>query len=438
MQSDTRNREVSMLIATRLSVVGIALLTQFVLAHMLLAEGRGIYAVCMLYGTLSGVVFTPGADRGAQYFVMSHRMSLSKALSAAYTVCAVGTVVAAAVMLPLVHSGISFFDNAPTGSFYLAFLLVPAVTISRATLRQVAGLRQFGHLAVCSLIQAATTLSATVGLVWALGLDVNGAIAALMAGHVVSTALGVFCLMRHHELTLSLPSRNDLADVLRYGRRDWMSAVGLAAESTVVALVLGFIATPTEIGLVALAAAIVTRVLVFPGAMTVYLAPRVADDPIGASGLSASFTRIALWAATGLLLAWAALSMKAVALLLPEEFAPVVTLMWVMSAGICVAAASEVLTGHFRASDRPDVASWSVWTGLLTTVGLLLALYPVFGLNGAAWAVTGGHLVRGIILVAVFSRTTNLSPLSVLLPRYADVAQVRNSAAQILIGRRTG
>ena len=427
--------EIPFLIAVRISVLSIALVSQFVLANLLLAEGRGIYAVCVLFGMLSGFAFTPGADRGAQYFVMSGRMSLSEGLSSAYWICGIGSLVASAVMFALVHSGLSFFDKAPTETFYLAMLLVPLVTVSRTTLRQIAGLKRYEQLAAYSLIQAATTLIATVGLVWGLGLGVNGAVVALLAGHLMTIALGVSYLVRRHGLSVRLPTLERLGTVLRYGLRDWMSTMGHAAESTVVALVLGFIAVPAEIGLVALATAIVTRVLVISDAMAIYLAPRVAENPTGAADLSASFVRAALWTAVCLMLAWVAVSTVVVDLLLPDEFSPVVRLSWIMSIGVCLAAASEVVTAHFRSLDRPNVVSWSVSLGLTSTVCLILTLHPVYGLDGAAWAVTVGYLVRGIFLAAAFCRHGKINLFSLFLPQSRDIAIIRNLALQAS-GRR--
>ena len=428
--------EIGFLLGTRLAVLAIALVSQFVLAHLLLAEGRGIYAICVLLGTLSGVMFTPGSDRGAQYFVMSGRMTLSEGLSCAYYICILGTIIASAFFFGLMQSGLGLIESAPAQTFYLAFLLVPVLTISRTTIRQIASMKRFGRLAAYTLIQAAATLLATLFFVWGLDLGVDGAIAALGAGHVLTTALAFFFMARTHGVSLRIPGSESLVPMLRYGARDWVSTVGLAAEASVVALVLGLIATPAEVGLVVLAAAIVTRVLLVPDAMTTYLVPRVAGNPAGASGLSASFSRTALWAAAILMLGWAAVSGVAVDLLLPAEFAPVERLSWIMAAGVCAAAVSEILMGHFRASGSPEVVSWSVWAGLTSTACLTFALYSLYGLNGAAWAVTGGYLVRGALLVAAFSRRERVSPLDLLLFRHSDIAGIRSVTLGALPGRR--
>ena len=436
MHLNTGRREVGLVLATRLGVMGIMLLGQGVLAHTLLAEGRGMYAVCVLFGTLCGALFTPGSDRGAQYFVMSRQLSLSQGMSAAFGICVAGSLVGVAAMLPLVHSDLRFFDNAEESSFYLAFLLIPAVTMSVATLRQIAGLRRFVQMAVFSLIQAVAFLSTTVILVWELGFGVNGAIASLIVGHAVSTVIGIIDLRRHCGLSFSIPSPDSLLRVLRYGLRDYVSTVGQAASGVVAALMLGLLAGPAEIGLVALSSAIVTRVLVVPYSVSTFLAPRVAEDPSRGADLSAYCTRMSVWIVGCALIAWVATSGPTVALLLPGEFAPVVHLTWIMSIGVCAASASEVLTSYFGASDLPQVASRSVWVGLSASVALIFALYPAMGIEGAAWALTGGNICRGAVLLSVFCRRTGKSLCSVLTPRQSDVLYLWNSENHPMRTRR--
>ena len=423
MTSDSGKREIGLLLAARVSAVGLALASQYALAHTLLAEGRGMYAVCVLFGTLTGVLFTPGSETGARYFVMSGRMSLSQGLSAAFAICVAGSVIAAAVALPVVSSGLNIFQMADESSFYMALLLVPAITTSTAVTCQIAGLREYARLASISLIQSLLNLLAVVVLVWRLDLGVNGAIAALVIGQLATAVIGVCYLMRHYGLSFQLPSRPLLRPVLGYGLRDYLSTVGHLGEPAAVILVLGFIADSTEIGLFALSRAIVSRTLVVPMSM----APWVAKDEQGSPQLPALFTRAAFWLVVCLLIIWIAVSRPAVALLLPDSFSGAVALTRILSIGICASAASAVLSTYFQSTARPGVASWSVWLGLTSSLVRLLPLYSLLGVEGAAWAITCGQVFRGVILAAVFCQGAGMSVLALMMPRVADVAELRET-----------
>ena len=150
LPNTTGGQEVALLLAMRVTVLAFALLGQSLLAYALLPEGRGAYAVCVLVGALAGVVTTPGADRGSQYFVMAGQTSVSQGISVALTICVLGSMAAVALLIPLIHSEFAFFQKASTRSFYLALALSPFICLSSVVRLQLAGFRRFVRLAMLS------------------------------------------------------------------------------------------------------------------------------------------------------------------------------------------------------------------------------------------------------------------------------------------------
>ena len=144
-------------------------MTKSLLAYSLLPEGLGSYFVCVLFGALAGTIGTLATGRGVQYSVMAKRISVSEGMSIAFAICLIGSAVAAAAALPLIHSGFSFFLKADKSSFYLALLLIPSSSLVFATRLQLQGLRRFTQLAVISLIQAAVGVASILTLVWGIG-----------------------------------------------------------------------------------------------------------------------------------------------------------------------------------------------------------------------------------------------------------------------------
>ena len=124
--------------ATYVGMVALNLALQGLLAYLLLPEGRGTYAACIIFALLFGVLFTPGAYSGAQYFVMAKRFSLSQGVATASAICAVGVGLASLVAIPIIHSGIPFFQKAEIRSFYLAVALIPLISYSAASSAQLA------------------------------------------------------------------------------------------------------------------------------------------------------------------------------------------------------------------------------------------------------------------------------------------------------------
>lgn len=410
-----------LLLFTRIAVLAFAVIGQSLLAYALQPEGRGSYAICVLFGVLSSVICTPGTDRGTQYFVMAKQMSLSQGISIAFSICLIGSILATGVALPLIHSDLQFFQNADTASFHLALALIPLVSLSTATHRHLAGLRRFVSLMVVSLIRSGVIVLANITLVWTLKLGVTGAIASLALGHLALTVFGLWDLRRNCGLTFEVPARTEFEWVINYGLKEYIAKVGAAVDYRIGGLLLGFIAGRGDIGLLTAGSALITRVLIIPDSVATYLLPRIVGENAGRPVLAAFCCRVTMWGTGLLLLVWFAVGGLLVPLLLSEAFVPVVRLSWIMSIGVCGAAGAEIFIAFFKGTNRPIVASWAVWCGLAAHAILLLTLYPVIGVEGAAWAMTGGFLCRGVFLAFMFHRTTGLSLSSTLLLRPGDL-----------------
>ena len=114
---------------------------------------------------LVGVLFTPGADDGSQYFVMEKTINVFQGAVAALAICLCGAVVAAALAIPLINSNVAFFQKAESTSFHVALGVLPLTAFSNAVQHQLAGLCRFRILASFSLIQTLANGLAIVCLV---------------------------------------------------------------------------------------------------------------------------------------------------------------------------------------------------------------------------------------------------------------------------------
>ncbi len=430
--ASTGRQEVTVLLITRGIVLTLNVVTQSLLAYTLLPEGRGAYTVCVLFGSLAGALVTLGSGHGAQYLIITKRISISRGVSIAVVFCLIGSTVAIIAALPLIHSDLDFFRNASTSSFYMAMLLIPISSLVSAIILQLEGLRRFGRLALFSFLRAGVGAAAVVVLVWGLNLGVSGAVLALALGHLAMVGACVLDLRQHCGLTLELPSWEGLREVLLYGLKEYPARVGQSFESRVGSLLLGNVADRADIGLFATSNTLITKSNFIQTAVSAYLLPRTADSASGRPELAAFCARVTWSTMGGLLLVWFAVSTHLVPLLLSEAFAPVVHLTWIMSIGVLAYAGAEIFATYFRGVNLPQVFSYAMWLGLTANGVLFFVLYPTWGLHGAAWALTGSLLCRSFILWITFQRTTQLSMSATLLLRPADVAFLWTSALKLV------
>ena len=414
-------REVALVFGTRLGVYGIGLLSQSLLAYLLLPAGRGEYAVCVAIGSLLGVLFSVSAANGAQYYAVSGRISLSKCLCGAVGVCLVGSAVAAVVALPLIHGGGAFFRKADPASFHLALWLVPLIAASYVAELQIAGLRRFAPLAGFLLLQSLVVAAGIMVLVWTLDQGVNGAILALIAGYIVKFACCVRYLRKVCGLRFDTPSVSELRRIFEYGLRYHIAQIGNEIEPRIGVFVLGTLAASADIGLFAAASTIMLRLGFLPSSVAVVLFPRVAKNPVESMEAMGYSLRLVFLITAGAVLAFLAVCEPVVRILLSEAFVPAVPLLWIMAPGVVAYAGSNIFMAYFTGSGRPGICSSALWLSLVVNVGGCLALYPALGIQGVAWAMAIGLVARLGFLAFVFHRATGLPLWSLWLPRGGDV-----------------
>lgn len=424
--------EVLVVLLTRVLLLACGVVTQSLLAYMLLPEGRGAYAVCITFGVLLSYLFTPGSDRGAQYFVMGRRLTVSQGVAIALLICLVGSGLATALALPLVHSGLDFFQKADTYSFYAALALVPLTSISQALEMQLAGLRRFTRLMRILVARSVVVILALALLVGVLGLGVAGAVASLAVGHLFLIVACLWDLRRHCGLKFEATTRRQASEVIGYGLKHHVAGISSALGERVGNLLLGLSASRAEIGLFSAGSAIMTRVLVLPYAVATPLQPRVAIDERGRPEIAALCARVTWWAAGLCLIALVVISAPLIRILLSEAFLPAASLVWIMAIGLFAYAGADVFLAYFRGTNRPGICSWAVWLGLVANVLSFFTLYPPYGIEGAAWAMTIGFVVRSVYLIAMYRRVSGMNLSSLWLPQPGDLNYLWTSGRRLI------
>ena len=428
----TGAEDVAVTLATRLGLFVAGIAIQSLLAYTLLPTGRGAFAVCMLFAGILGVVLTPGADAGAQYYVIARRISVSQGISVSLTICVVGAVLAIVLAIPLINSDIAFFQKADTGSFYLALGLIPLSTFSGAVQHQLAGLRRYKKIAIYSLIQTITNVVGLVTLVVGLNLSVNGALMAIAVSYLVMIVISLVYLRRREGLTWAVPRLQEIARILQYGVKYHGARIGSTVEGRVGILVLGVMADSSEVGIFAVASGVVVRIILLSSAVAVPLLPRTTRHVDGHPELVAFCARIVTGAtaAAGLLLV--VFCPYLVRIMLSAAFLPAVPLIRITCIGIVLFAGTNALTEYFRGINRPDVCSWSVGAGLCCNLAVVPLLYGEWGVDAAAWGLTVSLFVRSALLRIAFSRMSRTRLIDSLVVRRNDLIRFSGSVQSVI------
>ena len=416
--------DVAVSMATRVGILLSGVAMQSLLAYALLPTGRGEFAVCILFAALLGVLLTPGADAGAQYFVMAKKISVSQGVSVSLLISLAGAGLATVLAIPLINSDIAFFRKAEPSSLHLALVLIPLATFSNAVQHQLAGLRRFMRLALFSLVQTTANGLALVSLVVGLQLGVDGALFAACVGNLAMIIVCLRDLRQNAGLTAELPARSALIRVLRYGLKYYIARIGWGVDVRIGILLLSMLAGRAEIGLFAVASGLMMRFVMISKAVFAPLLPRAAGDDDGRPDLVAFCARITTWITGVALILLLAFHIPLIRILLSAEFLPAVPLIRIIAPGILVFAGANILTAYFRGIDRPDICSWAVGLGLGLNLFIVPLLYPKIGVEAAAWAMTIGLFGRSTLLSVAYYHMTRTSPSLTWLPQRGDLPRL--------------
>ena len=446
----TGGQDVAVVFASRAALILFNIVTQGVLAHLLLPEGRGSYAVCVAFGTSLGLLCTPGAEEGAQQFVMARRGSVSQAVAAAAVICLVGSALGTALALAAMQSDLGLFQKAQARSFHLSLGIIPLLAFSTAVEHQLVGLRRFGRLAVFLLLRSAVGLVGAVLLVQQLGLGVDGALAAFAAGHALMIALCLGDLRRNCGLAAAWPKRASMGFILGYGLKFHLARIRFGLGPHLGIVVLGLRASSAEIGLFAVASALMFGFTIISHSVGHALLPRLAarassqgsapaEDAQRMQALVAQCLRLVFVVTAAAVLALLLVSTPLIRVLFSPAFLAAGPLLWLLAPGILANACCGIFVTHFKAVNLPLLCSRSLWLGWCVELGALVALYPVVGIAAAPLSVTLGGVCSLVILASAFQRRTALNWRDILLPQRDDAAFLRSATLAVVravIGER--
>ncbi len=429
--SASSSTETAIVFVTNLGLIVISLGSQSMLAWMLGPEGRGAYAVCVLFATIMGVVFSFGVDRASQYFLIARRHSVSSSLTIAFTLTLTGSFVALILSWFLIDTGLSFFDKAEQSSFQASLILIP-LTISFTVLHlQLAALRMFVELGAACVIQGLTNLLLIPLLAIVFDLGVNGAIIAYIGGFIAGIVAALSMLRTKHGYKFERVRLRELKDVLSYGLRYYAARLGHLLDAHVATIILAMMATQAEVGLFVAVSLLVLKLQIFSDSIEASLLPRITSNSSKVTEIVEQCVRL-----TALFTALAAVLVMVLAIPLTEyilspAFLAAAPLVLILGPSIIFHGTSKIILAYFRATNRPEICSTVVIVGLAINCLGLLTLYPSMGLVGAAWAMAIAFVVRSLLILYAYRYITGRRVLELMRPQANDLHAISLSFSRI-------
>lgn len=412
--------DVAVTLGARVASVVPQLAIQGCLAWFLEPAGRGTYAVCVMVSTSLTAVFLFGCDVAGQYFVASRRFSVSEGVSLTLAIASVGGLVAMALAAGAAAWPVGILKGVEPELILLTTGVGVVQLWWTALVVMLAALRRFSYRAVVYTTQAFLRLLGVVVLVKVAGWGVEGALLANLLCSLLTAAWILGRLRWRFSLRWVRPRVAEVRRLVAYGARYYVASLGNLLNAQIGVLILAFFVSQDQIGFFAAGAAIMMNVVLIPDAVAAVLQPRIAGDVRGRPELTALAMRVVGVLCGTVVVLLAVFARPIVEWLLSPKFLPAVTIMWILAPGTALRSTTKIIVPYLNGTNHPGVFSIATLLGTVCNFGLLVVLLPRMGLNGAAWAMTGGALVSSAVLIVAFRRFSGLTLGQTWMPAAAD------------------
>lgn len=431
-------RRVAGVFATRVARFGIGFATSFLLAGMLLPEGRGQYALLVLVPGMLNALGQLGLPSAMSFFAgrgmrLSELQRLGWVLAAVLSAVLVGGTL---LLLPLL--GESVLQPVPSDLVLVSLAAVPfqfATAFAGSTLIGRQRLRTYNIVIVA---QSALMLVGVIALVGGLGLGVAGALVSYVAVAVLAAVATAWELGRAVADEPAEGASVNLGSFLGYGLRIYPASVTGYFSYRADVLVLGaMLGDAAAIGLYTFAVSLAELAFMVPDSVSTVFYPRVAGmDRRDADALAPQVSRFTLlvtglaviglipaaWVATHLVLPAFAGSMPAFLVLVP---------------GIVALSVSKVLAGYIGGLGLPLMVARASVTNLVVNLVANVLLIPALGIIGAALASLISYAVHATLLTVIAARIARRRPLEYVIPTSAEVGRLTDGLRDLVARGRT-
>lgn len=409
----------SLLIASNFLGLGFGLVSAALQARLLGPVGRGEIALAVAPGTVIAMVMCFGLPdhfaRQAAQGVNTSRL----AAGAAALATAIGCVCA----LPY---------------FVFVVLHTDAGTASRAVLvayAVVSPLLVFGYCtsAMCagtgrwSLIALSRFLPQMVTVLGLVVLTIRGTSVLVVGMLLVATAVlgALYPAFRSGLLPRGRPAAAELRQALSFGLRAWPAGSIALVNQRIDLLLLTVLAGPEDLGFYAVATTMAAVMTAVANSVAMPVRNRVIRGERAVIPAASAATAAAV---LGGVLVLSLVLGPLIEVVLGPSFLPARTTMSILLVAQVPLACVVVLTQSLIGAGHPAAPLGGELAALVTTVGLVLVAYPLFGIGGAAFANLVGNLISLCVLLHLIRRVVGpVAPWRFLVPTISSFTVLRGS-----------
>ena len=418
---------VALTILTRLLMLLGTVGASVIVARWLGPEGLGSLAVLNTTIVLALSIGSLGLTSANTYFIAKDRQTLAPVWANAIVFALFGGTLVAAVVVGLAKFTPALFGGVPLVLIVIAALSMPFQFVLSLGLNVLLAMDRIRQLNFMDAMAPALALVNAVVVLLILRSSLQTLVSFNTAATVLLSAGMLWAIARlvarQQEREPFRPNAALFQGAIGYGLRFFIPLVAAILIFRVDLLIVNHCRGAAEAGVYAVASQVANLLTMLPGVIAMLLFPRVASyqDPRG------EFAILVTRHVTFLMLIMCG-AVAAGSFLLPliygVRFADATIQLLILLPGVCLIGIESVLVQHFTGTGLP-VAIPIFWLiTLLVSLGLNLALVPVFGARGAAVTSTISYTLIFLLVAVYFCMKTGRRPVEVFILRSRELSDL--------------
>jgi O-antigen/teichoic acid export membrane protein len=397
--------------AARAAGVVLGLLTAIVLARGLGAEGRGAFALCVLYAELTATLSSLGIHEAVAFHTARKSFRPEAGFGSGNALALGAATLGVLVTAGLLASGALALPSGGATLALVALLAVPALRTQHVLGAFLRGRGAFADFNLLQIARPVATLAFSLLLIGVLRLGVAGAVLGFVLAAFLPAAFGLARARR--DLGPPCVDKASATEVLRFGLRVWPGTLAVVASRRLDFLLLSWFATPEDLGRYAVATQIAEVLLYFPSSAAMVLLPLAAS---GAGAESRTVLRRSALIHLGLCAATGAGGILFGRLFLGGVFGPAfagaAAPFLALVPGVACAGLSLLLGAALSGAGKPGSNAMAATIGALAAVPAFFLLVPSRGIVGAALGSSLAYAVQAAAQAVYFARSARRGRLS--------------------------
>jgi len=414
--------------ATALTVVSQVLIlllgtgTSVLLARLLGPEGKGIYALALLFPTLVARLINLGIHQATVYYAAQGRHSLKDILGTNVAFATgfgmLGILVGLVVVLLFRESA---FPGVAQSYLLIGLAMIPLNLLFNYSIGLLLGARRFGLTNLTEICRALMNLVLIGVVLWGLGKGVYGALIATAMSWFVVDALLLFGARKVvGGISFGFPS-GYAKKALLFGIQAHLGSILMFLNFRLDFFLINTFLEPTALGLYSISVAVAEQLSLVSLAAYRVLLPTVATDEVERK--RAELTPLVARIVGGLTALAAILvfffSSLIVKLLFSTSFLPAVQPLQLLLPGIVALSISRVLASDIAGRGRVILNTYVAALAVVVNLTLNVLWIPKYGISGAALASTVSYSFSLVFRILLYRRLSR-NPLRVLVPKRMD------------------